>query len=201
MSRYSEYIALRQHAVVLGDAGDYEMAKGQTNPAIFDELVDRMFQADVLPVIWEPFAGHVGRSHSHDVCESCQMKLISYDIFPSDERVIRADSTRTGAGEPIGGMIFHPPYYGSCPLSKEKGEISLIEDREAYLDALRSVVKFSFEDMVKGGMVCVVCRRYRHGGEDIRLDEWFLDIFQEAGFILVEVWSSEPDIILVMEKP
>lgn len=201
MRGLSEYRTLRHNAEVLSDNGDYKPELGQTNPKIFDELVDRLFQGNGLPVIWEPFAGHVGKSRNHDVCKEWGVKLIAYDLVPSDQRVIQADSTSEGPSEPIGGMVFHPSYFGAHPFSYDDGEISRIDDEERYRVALGKVIRFAWEAMISGGIVAAVCRRYRFGGREIKLDEWFLDLFQDVGFELKEVWSSEPDLILVLEKP
>jgi len=196
----SEYRTLRHNAEVLSNNGDYRPELGQTNPKILDDLVERLFQGNGLPIVWEPFAGHVGESRNHDACKEWGIELISYDLAPSDDRVFKADSTKCGPGKLIGGMVFHPPYFGARPFSEEDGEISLLESKEDYLMALEKVVGFAWDSMVAKGVIAAVCRRYRHQGKEIRLDEWFLGLFGDAGFRLVEVWSSEPDLVLVMEK-
>lgn len=196
----AKYLTARRGAKILRDGGGYALERGEMNPVIFEDFVEEVLDRNIPPVIWEPFAGHTGRSKSMDLCVDVGVDLIACDLEPSDPRIIRRDSTMAGPGRQIGAMLFHPPYFGSTLMSGEDGELSGM-DESAYCAALARTIGFAWVAMATRGLVCAVCRDYRYGGERIRLDRWFLSLFVERfSFRLVEVWTSEPDIVLVMEK-
>ena len=110
------------------------------------------------------------------------------------------DSTREGPGEPVGGVLFHPPYFGAARQSGSDAEISAIESLDEYEKALRKTVGFVRMCLVRGGLVCAVGRDYRHRESRIRLDMLYLEMFREMGASLVQVWVSEPDVVLLFRK-
>jgi len=187
--------------MVLHDAGEYDINKAESNPAIFEEFVGCVLENDDLPaVIWEPFAGHTGRSRNQDFASGITLKLISFDLAPSDKRVAKADSTITGPGETVGGVFFHPPYFGTVSLSNDERDLSLIKSWEEYIEALRKTVRIASLATAKGGLVCAVGRDYRHGGDRIRLDLEYLKLFEDDIFEIHAVMESEPDVAMIFRK-
>ena len=196
----SDYVLLKVNGMVLKDEGGYDHLRGEMNPAIFEEFVGLVLDRDVTPTIWEPFAGHTGPSRTQDFASEIEgLKVVSFDLEPCDPRVRKADSTKEGPGRFVGGVLFHPPYYGSAPLSAAPGEISSMEAEAAYRDALGRTVGFAATFLEPGGLVCAVGRDYRHGGRRVRLDLLYVEIFEKAGMELSEVWQSEPDVALVFQ--
>lgn len=196
-----EYIALRTKSLVLRDVGGYSLHRAEANPAIFEEFVGVVLENDALPaVIWEPFAGHTGRSKTQDFAAGISLKLVSFDLTPSDERVVKADSTVTGPGEKVGGVFFHPPYFGTAPLSHDERDLSLIASWAEYTEALRKTVQIASLMTVDGGLVCAIGRDYRHGGERIRLDLEYLRLFEADSFRIHTVMESEPDVAMIFRK-
>jgi len=176
---YGEYITLRTKSMVLNNPGDFDINRAESNPAFFEEFVGDVFDNDSLPaVIWEPFAGHTGSSRHQDFASMIGFKLVSFDLEPCDQRVVKADSTIRGPGCMVGGVFFHPPYFGTVPLSGNDGEISLISDWKVYVEALRKTVLIASLMTLEGGLVCAVGRDYRHAGERVRLDLEYLKLFE-----------------------
>lgn len=195
------YYELRHEARVLEDHGGYSLMAGQTNPVIVRELL-LMVEMDLfLPdVVWEPFAGHHGECRSQDIAKNMGVQLISQDIKPSDPRVLCADSTKVGPGTTIGGVVLHPPYYGSKLFSDVEGELSLHGRENDYWADLRRVIGLVVDHLVMHGCVAAVCRRYRYGGREIKMDEKMNELLTDHGFELESVWMSEPDIVLVSRR-
>jgi len=196
----TSYLDLRHKAMVLRDIEGYDLARGEMNPVIFEEFLGEVVDSDVTPVIWEPFAGHTGCSRMQNFAEEAEVKLISYDLAPSDERVIKADSTKYGPQEDIGGLLFHPPYFGSSTMSEEKADLSSIEDFQEYVLSLQKIVVLARMSLVSGGLVCAVGRDYRHNGERVKLSSLYMDMFSDSGMSLYQVWLSEPDVVLIFRK-
>jgi hypothetical protein len=195
------YIELRTKAMVLNSVGFYDINMAESNPAIFEEFVGDVLENDALPaVIWEPFAGHTGRSKTQDFSQGISLKLVSFDLVPSDDRVVQADSTVTGPGEMVGGVFFHPPYFGTSPLSQDERDISLISKWDEYVEALKKTVNIASLVTVCGGLVCAIGRDYRHGGLRIRLDKEYLKMFESESFELHSVMESEPDVAIIFRK-
>lgn len=196
------YITERRYAKIIEDNGGYDRGDGEMNPAIFSYFLgDVLLRSLESSDIWEPFAGHTKKSTNMDLCEKLGVNLIAYDLDPIDDRVKRKDSTVCGPGVPIGGVLFHPPYFGASAMSNEDGEVSLRIDRDSYCHAIAKTIVLSMESLVSGGLACVVCRDYRHKGMQITLSEWMCSLFIDRfGFELVEVWSSQPDVILILER-
>lgn len=187
--------------MVLRDVGGYDINKAEANPAIFEEFVGDVLENDDLPgVIWEPFAGHTGRSRTQDFAAGISLKLVSFDLAPSDERVVKSDSTITGPGSTVGGVFFHPPYFGTAPLSNDERDLSLIKSWTEYIAALKKTVRIASLVTAKGGLVCAVGRDYRHGGERIRLDLEYLKLFEGDFFEIHAVMESEPDVAMIFRK-
>ena len=196
-----EYIQLRRNAIRFNPVGDYDIHIGESNPALFKEFVWRILEEGMIPnVIWEPFAGHTGKSKNCDIATHMGAKLIAFDIAPCDSRVYKQDSTVTGPRENIGGLFFHPPYFGTVPLSKDIRDLSMIGHWNGHMEALQNTVSLANQMMVNGGIVCAICRDYRHRGERIRLDLEYIKLFESNSFVLYSVWASEPDVALIFRK-
>lgn len=196
-------LELRHEAFVVRDNGGYNLGAGECNPVIFEDFVSAVFDSFIEreeglgPVIWEPFAGHTGKSRTQQHASSNGITLISFDLAPSDPEVRRANSTIQGPGMQVDGVFIHPPYYGST-FTSLPGEVSSEPTLDGYVGMVRRTVDLSKQ--AKGGLLCMVCRKYLHGGVVVDLPQRFDQMLREAGYGLVEVWSSEPDIILLSEK-
>ena len=196
-----KYIALRRKAMVLRDVGGYDIARAELNPVFFEEFVGNVLGNDDLPtVIWEPFAGHTGLSKTQDFAHGISLRLLSFDLEPSDDRVVKADSTVSGPSEMVGGVFFHPPYFGTMPLSRDGRDLSLINKWDEYVVALSKTVRIASLVTVEGGLVCAIGRDYRHGGKRIRLDYEYLKMFEKEYFEVESVMESEPDVAIVFRK-
>jgi len=191
---------LKTKALVLKDNGGYDLSQGEMNPVIFEDFVGEVLDREVPPVIWEPFAGHTGVSKTQNFVSNIEgMELISFDLKPSDERVRQADSTMTSPGKPLGGVLFHPTYFGAR-LCDDAREVGFASSKEAYMGSLRKVAEQARKYLVPGGLICAVGRDYRTGGRRIRLDLWYLEMFEKIGMTLTNVWLSEPDVVLIFEQ-
>jgi hypothetical protein len=187
-------------ALVLRDNSDYDLSKGEMSPAIFEEFVGEVLERKIPTVIWEPFAGHTGQSKTQDFAEDIDgLELVSFDLEPSDSRVRKADSMKTGPGKEIGGMLFHPSYYGSM-FASNPNEVGFATNKDEYVKRIGKVASLAIERMAMGGLVCAVGRDYRYAGRRIRMDLWYLDIFERLGMTLKNVWMSEPDVAMIFEK-
>lgn len=195
-----KYIMARRNAIALRDEGGYDLAACQMNPVIFDAFVDGLLDAKISPVIWEPFAGTTKKSKFMDFAEKRRIKLLSQTLNPIDGRISAGDSTVTGPGQAINGMLFHPPYYASASLSSDMRDVARAGSKEDYLLRLRAVVEQAETWLASGGLVCAVVRDYRIKGERIRLDLWMLELFEPKGYSLMEVWTSEPDVVLIFRR-
>jgi hypothetical protein len=196
------YLALRNRAESLPDLGNYKSGAAEMNPAIFERLVDEVKNAGLLGVIWEPFAGtsypeSLVNSYAQDSAKRNGIELISYGLAPRDSRIQVKDSTIEGPGKKIGGMLFHPPYPGSMPLSCHPCELSKKENWnwEWYVESLKKTIRLAKGSMIPGGLVCAVGRDYSVYSERIRLDHLYLNLFEKEGFVLWKVWLSLPDVV------
>lgn len=196
----SEYLKMRRDATILRDEGGYDLAASQMNPIIFEDFVGVLLDSDTLSVIWEPFAGPVEKSRFVDFAEEIGITLLSQTLHPTDKRITAADSTVTGPGRAIGGMLFHPPYYASAPLSSDERDVVRGTTKDEYMARLGAVVSQGEPWLVDNGLVCAVARDYRIHGERIRLDLWMLELFEPRGYHLLEVWTSEPDVVLILRR-
>ena len=85
-------------------------------------------------------------------------------------------------------------------MSDEPNEVSKWTQWHNYLTALTECRNLGLACLEKGGLVCAVGRDYRTRGNRVRLHEDFLALFESAGCELEEVWSSIPDIVLILRK-
>ena len=200
----NEYIRLKKDAVHLPDVGGFDINTGEMNPIIAKRFCNRLKGSRSSTTIWEPFAGtsfslSSGINIMHGVAKEVGVKLISYGLEPVDDRVIVKNSVENGPEETINGMLFHPPYWGSSLMSDSPDDLSGIDNEDEYRHKLSCVIDNGVDFMAAGGLVCAIGRDYRHNGKRIRLDLWYLDLFEKRGFVLKEVWTSSPDIVLILE--
>ena len=92
------YREIRRSARVVGDRGGYEIGRGEMNPVIFEDFLGEVLDRDLLPVIWEPFAGHNGPHGPSELCDEVGVELVACDLQPVDDRVRCCDSS---PGSPI----------------------------------------------------------------------------------------------------
>ena len=95
-------------------------------------------------------------------------------------------------------LLFHPPYYGTMPMSNDRRDLSFVKDKLDYMKKLGVVVDNAIPFMVPNGLVCAVGRDYRVGGERCNLNLMFLQLFENKGFVLKQVWQSVPDVVMIM---
>jgi len=195
ISRYRDRL---RNGLLLKDVGGYNLAASEMNPAILDELLSVMFDLELPPVIWEPFAGRTKASRFQDISKYNDVELISQTLHPIDPRIREGDSMKFGPGKEIGGVLFHPPYFGSSSFFHDERDACEAENRAEYLAGLDKVVQLFKPRLVRGGLVCAVGRDYRVGGQRIWLPEWYLELFG-GDFSLREVWLSEPDVVIIFE--
>ena len=201
----SDYFSLKRSAPVVPDNGGYDYRQGELNPEIlkmFAREMDVRVNPDECysenpryyePVVWEPFAGtNVAKSRS--IAEKSGLELIANDIQERDG-VIVADA-KNGPSQTIGGMIFHPTYYGSS--FSENGDIGSLP-KDQYIEELGRVVDAALDEASSGFLACIVARHYMFKGERIDLDKWMIEVFSSRGFDLLRVWSSPPDVALLMK--
>ena len=163
-----KYIHLKTIAKVMSDVGNYRHDVGEMNPYIMLRFFDILRNKEKKPVVWEPFAGTSFEGSSkvsiaYNVAEDVGVKLISYGLCPEDNRVQVCNSVEEGPKTTINGMLFHPPYFGTCEMSKDKNDISCIDNKVGYMDKLSKVVDNGIDCMVDNGLVCAVGRDYRQG--------------------------------------
>ena len=183
---------------VTSDKYQYNLYAAEFNPCIVDFFCSKFMNS--YDVIWEPFAGQKKVCDSIDICKSYGIEIIAYNIHPNDERIIEADSTKVAPCKQINGAIFHPPYFGSCALSKKDSEISRIDSYESYRLQIQKTVDLICERMLNG-YVCVVGRPVFISGKKYPLDWIFTEMFVEQGFIVLDMIQSEPDTVIFLEKP
>jgi hypothetical protein len=196
------YIQKQRDATILREAGNYNRDLGEMNPVIFEEFVGLVLDNNLPSVIWEPFASNAVPCRTQNFAMSIDgLTLISFSLKSGDLRVKNLDATLDSPkGYFLGGVLFHPPYFRAQPFSNDRRDIALLDTKEEYLAALRKTINTATIQLAKDGLFCVVCRAYRADGQEIRLDLWMLELFDSAGYDLQEVWSSEPDVILIMKK-
>ena len=199
MTRLSEYQDKLRVGLSLKDVGGYSLEASELNPTIFEELISFLFDSMVEAVVWEPFAGRTRQSRLMDIAEQSDVDLISQTLHPADPRIQSADSTVVGPGKNIGGVLFHPPYFGSAG-SGDRRDVCVAESKESYLEALSKVVALFKPWLVKDSLVCAVGRDYRVGGQRIKLPEWYLELFDQSDYTLDEVWLSEPDVAIIFRN-
>ncbi len=203
--RKETYSSLLKNAPDVPEWGTYNLNAGEMNPEILLWFITNLITNRLPLVIWEPFAGtsFVGsspRSNLQNIAEADKVSLISYGLEPADKRIKRADSTVVGPNTKIGGILFHPPYFGTAPMSNNEQDISLIHDKGSYKMTLGKALDNAMPFMVPNGLACVIGRSYRTCGEAYRLDIVLLQLFESRGFTLKNVWKSSPDIVMIMSS-
>lgn len=196
----SKYIELSRKATILREDAIYNLRLGEMNPVIFEEFVGLVLDRNLPPVIWEPFASNDVLCRTQEFADKIDgLTLISFSLKPKDPRVKNIDSTKeVPSGWLFGGVLLHPPYFRANPFSNDRRDIALLDDKLEYLGSIKSVVESAKAYLDKNGLICVVCRSYRADGKEVRLDLWLLELLEGMGFVLDAVWSSEPDIVLIM---
>lgn len=192
------YLDMRRSATILRDEGDYNLAACEMNPVIFEEFVGIVLESQLPPVIWEPFAGHMPRSRNYDFADEVGITLLAQTLNPKDSRIKAADSMVTGPDRAIGGVLFHPPYFGAS--TSDKRDVANAVAQERYMRNLQAVATRADTRMARNGLACVVGRDYRARGMRVRLDKWLLEMFEDRRYVLEDVWSSEPDIVLILRR-
>jgi len=193
------YLAKRHGAVVLPDCGDYDIHSGQSNPAIFVRFADEILKRKLTPVIWEPFAGHTGEYVNFSRARHAGVRLWAYDLQPSDVRVLRFDSTMYGPPQPVGGVFFHPSYFGYM-FCDDSNEVGFASNKDEYVRRIGKTVDIAGGYLVQDGLVCAIGSSYRYAGKSIRMDLWYLDLFEKHGFEMDDVWISTPDVVIVFRR-
>jgi len=190
------YRRLRTRATVVRDEGGYELGAGHANPVLFEEFLGEMLEAGFPAVVWEPFSVPDGTPASFELCDDIGVELVSHSVRSGVPRVVEADSTVMGPGREIGGMFVHPPYFGCNPFSQVEGELSMAADEASYRAALSRTFSLGLAAMERGGLACVVGRRYRRVVE-VKLDEWMAEDLEDVGFSLCAVMMSDPDVAIL----
>lgn len=198
MNPIDQFRECRRNADRLDDHGDYNLALGQMNPQIYREFFCYVGDGETQTSVWEPFSGPDGRGF--DCTDDTGVALEAHSMRSNHGYVREVDSTKEGPPSwacPLDGVILHPPYYGSGPMSDCPNDMSWVIDIDEYRAKLASVASIILENISKEGIVCAVGRRYRYAGKEIKLDEWFVEAF--CGPMRVqEVWISEPDVVILM---
>ena len=197
MTELDRYRAKRRKAVAIPDKGGYDINSGQMNPEIYRKFAG-LIAGTRLRNVYEPFAGPDGSSFQH--FDAVGVSLYAHSLVCNHPRLVEADSTTTIPDYDylFSGVMFHPPYFGSALLSDDDREISLISDEDEWVLEIEGVAAICMDIMLRDGFVCAVGRRYRHGGKEIKLDEWLATkIFH--GMKVHEVWTSIPDIAIIMK--
>lgn len=191
----SWFVVLRHNAQRIPVMGGYDRYQGQVNPFITKKFF-HFFSNN--QVIWDPFAG-IGKSFTIDIGLEKGLCVLAQDIGATDNRVRRVNSMTNGPGQRINGIIFHPPYYGTGVFTNDKNDIGLFQLPEDYISGLRKVVELGLEKLEEG-YVCVVGSSYLLRGKRVYLDWWLTALFMEYGLQVVEMWSSEPDIGVILRR-
>jgi hypothetical protein len=194
-----DYRNKKRTAIVIPDNGGYDLYNGQMNPEIYKRF-SLLLRERGESFAFEPYASSSGSSFQY--FDANCISLYAYSLNPQNDKLIKADATKDVLCKPenvkVGGLIFHPPYYGSSPFSNHADEISNVTDVNDWLYKIKISANLAISSLYSDSLVCVVGRFYRYNNKQIRLDEWFVDIFSEK-LTIKEVWSSIPDIAIIME--
>ena len=197
MSKES-YIGMRKSARRLDDPGGYRLNDGEMNSVIFDEMLDLMKRNGVTKRVWEPFAGP-GSKRFWVRCVMSGFEMESYGLVKGGCKVL-TDSTESVPEGKYGGVIMHPPYYGSDPQSDSEQDLSRMLDWKVYSEALEKVFGVAVDSLDEGGFIVAVGRDYRALSSRVRLDLVYVWIMESMGMELIDVWISEPDVAIVARK-
>jgi len=192
-----KYKELRHVAERLPDAGGYDLSAGEMNPEICRRFVALLWDAGATRA-WEPFANPDGRTFP--AFREAGVELAAASLSSGHPDIEELDATTEEPRGEFGGVLFHPPYFGSKPFCADPRDISWVCDKDEWLVMMESAADIAVKHMVPDGVACAVGRRYRHGGEEIRLDEWLVMAFC-GPMEPVEVWFSEPDVAIIMRWP
>ena len=190
----NKYRELRHRADIIVDNGGFILRHGEMNPHIVNRFIDRLERQDAKDV-WEPFANPDGRTFA--AFEEAEISLVATSLMQGHLKITEMDATRRAPDGNFDGILFHPPYFGSSRFTTEERDLSNM-DRDDWMDGMNRTANFASKRLRKGGLVCVVGRRYRYGGEEMRLDEWMIEAF--SGMDPEEVWRSEPDIVIILRN-
>lgn len=168
----------------------------EMNPAIARRFFSLVRHEPVPDKVWEPFAAN---DRFQDMAREIGIELLSFGMVEKG-RVKKGDSTDEGPGAIVGGVLFHPPYFGSCLQSDDPADLSAITSVKTYRQALFDVAVRAWLSMPSGGMVCAVGRDYLHDRKRVNLSDWYSEEFWQSGFTLFKVWKSEPDVALLFRK-
>ena len=150
-------------------------------------------------LIWEPFASPRGNSFHY--FWGTGVRIVAQTLGSIHPDILNGDSTVVGPpklDKLFDGVIFHPPYFGSAAQSDCSLDLSIVRSEDEYRRKIDQAARLSVERLGVGGKVCAVGRRYRFDGKEIKLDEWMIESFE--GFKVSDVWISEPDVIIIMER-
>jgi hypothetical protein len=204
MSVLDRFVELRNGAVDLPDVGDYALSAWEMNPAVFARLLEVVKTRRLVPEIWEQFASLESAEKFWAMAFEARVSLYSWGLAPAEGGMrgyLTEDSTmdwprfETAVG--IGGVLMHPPYFGSVAMSEDSGDLSAVKDVDEYRRRLWAAFRTASRALQDGGVLCAVGRRYRFGGCEVLLDEWMAEAAESVGFVLEEVWRSCPDVVLL----
>jgi len=194
------FTKMKHDAGDVPDSGGYDLNVGEFNPQIVKLFAEAYLKPLGDFVVWEPFAGHTRLSPTIFACRMIGGRVIAYDIAAEHNGVVKANSLEQGPGEPINGVVFHPPYFTTAPESFEDGEISLLADFDGYLDQLAKTAKFAWDALKSNGVVCLVTRCVSVASRQVHVDWAMVKLFLDAGFQVCEVYRSVPDVVVFLRK-
>ena len=192
------YVGMRKNAKRLNDLGNYRLEAAEMNPAIFEEMLSLILRKGLRKRVWEPFAG-TGSKRFWVMCVMGGFEIESYGLSMGSCRVL-ADSTRSLPSGEFGGVLMHPPYYGSDPQSESPQDLSRMSDWDEYVTALSRVFRSACRAMDVGGIMVAVGRDYRAVSRRVRLDLLYVEIMDALPMEVEEVWISEPDVAIIARK-
>lgn len=191
LAKLNVYRELRRNSRKVDDEGGYVLGQGEMNPMIwkwFGRLLCRGQR------VWEPFANPDGRSFKQ--ADELGLELVSTSLVGGHPRIMVGDSTADDPDGMFDGVLFHPPYFGTRKFTDDPRDLSNAMGELDWKVGIECVVETIFEKLNSEGVVCAVGRRYRHGGKEIKMDEWLVKRFGRK-MICIDVWSSEPDVVII----
>lgn len=190
-AKMSVYRELRRGARKVIDEGGYDLSLGEMNPMIW-----RWFGMKLRPRqrVWEPFANPDGRNFQ--MADELMLDLVSTSLVEGHPRIAVGDSTIDEPEGMFDGVLFHPPYFGTRPFTDDPRDLSNTLSELDWKVGVECVIDVIFEKLNPGGMVCAVGRRYRHGGKEIKMDEWLIHRFGRR-MSCIDVWLSQPDVVMI----
>tara|TARA_R110000824_G_scaffold395910_3_gene597020 strand:- start:1292 stop:1924 length:633 start_codon:yes stop_codon:yes gene_type:complete len=202
LSDRSKFKKLRHECEVLSpnEEIDFIGDGGRMPDAIYEYLFEYSSANDGLFdfTAWEPFAMD-DRSRKWHTNGSLVIHGPNFDLLNGKIETKCVDSTRYGPGKYVHMVIFHPPYYGSSPLSDAGWDISNL-DHDDYFEALYRSVVIAYGSLSKDGIVGVVGRDYNYDGEFIRMSEIMVGMFISLHMNVEKVVTFTPDILTILRK-